>query len=85
MGRVPIAEPDVGPGAALAGLLRDDVDDAVERVGTVEGGAGATHDLDPLDVLDADGERPPQGGAHEIEKNAAAVDQDEHLVRKTAD
>ena len=66
----------------FAGLLGDDVDDAVEGVGAVERRAGAAHDLDALDVLDADRERLPDRGAEEVDVDAAAVDEDEGLVRE---
>ena len=55
-----------------AGALGDDVDDAVEGVGAVEGGARPAHDLDAVDVLDADRQRLPEGGAEEIDVDAAA-------------
>ena len=78
--RVVVAVADVEAAAALAGLLGDDVDDAVERVGAVERRARTADDLDALDVLRADRERLPERGADEVDVHAAAVDEDEHLV-----
>src|SRR5438552_1858606 len=38
----------------VLGVLRDDVDHAVDRVGAPQGGPGTTDDLDPVDVLQWD-------------------------------
>ena len=51
-----------------------------KAVGAVERGAGAPHDLDALDVLDADGERLPDRRADEVDVHAPAVDEHERLV-----
>ena len=80
--RVLAAVAGVDAAAAFSRRLRDDVHDAVEGVGAVERRAGAANDLDALDVLDGDGEIAPERRAEQVGVHAAAVEQDEHLVRQ---
>ena len=65
---------------AGVGLLGDDVDDTIVGIDAIEGGAGSTHHLDALDVLDADGQPFEAGRAGSVVVHYSAVDHDERVV-----
>src|SRR5581483_5296251 len=75
-----IADADAQPALPLAGRDGDDVDHARERVGAVEGRAGAAHHLDALDLVDVDRERLPERRAEDVVVDRPAVDEHEQLV-----
>ncbi len=71
---------DRGLVVALSRRARDDVDDAGEGVGAVQGGAWTADDLDAFDVGRGDGQERPERRADQIEEQGAPVDEDEDLV-----
>src|SRR5205814_3931648 len=62
------------------GILRRDVDDAVDRVGAPEGGAGAADHLDPVEVGHDVIERVPVDAGEQRRVHAAAVHHHQQLV-----
>jgi hypothetical protein len=66
----------------LARLSRNDVDDAVDGVRAPQGRAGAADHLDPVDILGWNRLHVPINPAEQGCVDAAAVDQDEQLVRQ---
>jgi len=72
---------DVGA-LRVGGLFRDDVDYAVDRVGTPKRAAGASHHLDPLDVLQQHVLHVPIHARKIRIVNRPSVDQHQQLVAK---
>ncbi len=68
----------------FARRLRDDVDDAGERVGAPDGGCRTTDDLDLFDRVQVRRQQIPQHDAEEIEIDRPAVEQHELCVRERA-
>lgn len=70
-------------------MFGDDVDDAINGVGSPDGSAGATDDLNAVDIFEHDVVDGPQDTTEQWGIDAAAVDEDEdvagELVSQAAD
>ena len=75
--KAPGPKGDVGGGPARAPTSQD-VDHPTHRVGAIKGGRGPSHDLDPLDVVGADG---PEVEAPARFVDGHSVQQDLHVIR----
>lgn len=63
----------------LIGTFGDDVDNAIDGIGTIESTRGTTHNLDALNVLDANGKQIEEGGTESIVVGYATIDHDEDI------
>src|ERR1019366_8118037 len=80
---VPDIAGSAGDLAALGvfGAPGDDVDDAVDGVGSPDGGAGAPNDFNPLDAVERDVLGIPKDAGKDWGVNRAAIEQDEEFIR----
>ena len=81
--QAPVAPSSQGEAASVerAALLQHDVDDREHRAGTVEGGAGASHDLDVVHDVELDRKLgAEQGGTVHVLVGGVAVEQEEDPV-----